>query len=649
MLLCGNLQSCLHFESLLEGRIMKVLFLAGFSAFFLMSKFLHAETLAPLSGKEPPSDFSSLWEGFDPRNEPLEKEVLKEWVQDGAVLQVVRYRVGIFKGQKSMMAGVYGYPKGQGGLPGLLQVHGGGQYADHKAVLTNAKRGYATLSIAWAGRLSAPGHHVGPNEVKLFWEGKTEDPAYKITTDWGALDAYHAPSRYGKDAFPSIPVADWTLDPVVSPRNNSWFLIALAGRRGLTFLEQQPEVDGNRLGVYGHSMGGKLTVMISGADSRVKAAAPSCGGISDRYSDSDLHLATVSDPPSLERISCPIFFLSPANDFHGRINDLGSAVREIKSKDWRITCSPHHNHQDTPEYEVATQVWFDQHLKGGWPVPQTPQTEWVLKQGCLPKLIVRPDPSREVKSVEVYFSQQGVMQERGKARDDSQNTKHRFWKFVQPAPLGVGKTWEAELPLFDTDRPVWAFANIHYELESPIAGAGYYYGSYETRIFNLSSLLLVLSSEELEKLNVKVAERVDGLVESFAGSWKKDWFTYNTPKWRLRTNKLYEPHWVAPSPSARLSLEVSSESTNQMVLWIDGYGVELDLLGNHSWQRFSFSASALKNAEGKSLPGWGGIRELRLDDTEKLTAPRGSTAKPLKIGTQWEGSPPKFRNLRWIE
>jgi len=67
-----------------------------------------------------------MWEGFNPRNEPLEKEVLKEWVQDGTVLQVVRYRVGMFKGQKAMMAGVYGYPEGKSGLPGLLQVHGGG-------------------------------------------------------------------------------------------------------------------------------------------------------------------------------------------------------------------------------------------------------------------------------------------------------------------------------------------------------------------------------------------------------------------------------------------------------------------------------------------------------------------------------------------
>lgn len=64
------------------------------------------------------------------------------------VLRVLRYHIGVFKGQKAMMAAIYGFPKGGAKLPGLVQIHGGGQYADYKAVLTNAKRGYATISIA---------------------------------------------------------------------------------------------------------------------------------------------------------------------------------------------------------------------------------------------------------------------------------------------------------------------------------------------------------------------------------------------------------------------------------------------------------------------------------------------------------------------
>lgn len=37
-----------------------------------------------------------------------------------------------------MMVAVYGYPKSGRDLPGLVQIHGGGQYADYRAVLTNA-------------------------------------------------------------------------------------------------------------------------------------------------------------------------------------------------------------------------------------------------------------------------------------------------------------------------------------------------------------------------------------------------------------------------------------------------------------------------------------------------------------------------------
>ncbi len=629
-------------------QILILKFLFSIIFYFFSLCFVRSESLPLYNHETPFNSVDTMWQGYNPRLENLETEILKEWEQDDVILRVIRYRIGEFKGKRAMMAGVYGFPKGAQTVPGLLQVHGGGQYADHRAVFSNAKRGYATLSIAWAGRISAPGYSVAPNEVKLFWAGKSDDPKYKLTTDWGALDAYHAPSRNGKDAFSSIPVAEWTIDPVLSPRNNSWFLVTLAGRRGLTFLERQPEVDGEKLGVYGHSMGGKLTVMIAGADERVKAAVPSCGGISDRYSVNELHSATVSDPPSLRRVSCPIFFLSPANDFHGRINDLEKAVGEIQTKDWRVSCSPHHNHQDTPPYEVATQIWFDQHLKATFKAPKTPQAEIILKQGMLPQFSVRPDPNRKVRSVEIYFTQQGILQEPGGTKDDSRNTKHRFWKFIEPQKDSNSVVWLADLPIFSVERPVWAYANVLYDLEDTIVGAGYYYGTYETKTFNLSSLLQVISPDKLSNSGTSLPKARDFMIEGFNASWRKDWFAYNSNKWGVRTNKLYEPRYSAPGPTSRLSLEVSTEMTNKMVLWLDGYGVEFKVLGSGTWQRFSFPLSALKNGEGKSLPSWSGVRELRLDDVEKLELPRGSKGSAVKIGSPWVGEPPEFRNLRWI-
>ena len=603
-----------------------------------------AETLPPLKGKEAPRTVEETWKGFDPRKEPLETEILKEWEEDGVVLKVLRYRIGVFKGRRAMMAAVYGYPKDGRNLPGLVQIHGGGQYADYRAPLTNAKRGYATISISWAGRIFAPGHTVRPNEVKLFWDGKTNDPKYKLTTDWGALDGYHAPSKHGKDAFPSIPVADWTLDPVKSPRNNSWFLAALGARRGLTFLERQAEVDGDKLGVYGHSMGGKLTVLTSANDVRVKAAAPSCGGISDRYSKDSLHLTTISDPPNLRKISCPIVFLSPSNDFHGRINDLEAATKEIESKDWRVTCSPHHNHQDSPPYEVASQLWFDEHLKGTFKMPKSPRLELLLPKGEPPMAVVEADESREILSIDVFYTSHGKPWVRGKGT--LEDTISRFWRH---APVKKSKNkLIARLPVQGLGKPLWVYANVRYRLEKTISGAGYYYGTYTADSFNLSSIMQVASADRLKASGCVASLKPNTLIENFQGDWKKEWFTYKPEKWGIKTHKMNDRQWVAPE-GAEISLEVKAEEANSLVVGIDRHACEVRLTGNGEWEEIKLSSTDFKDAEGKPLANWKGIRQFRLDESERLRPPRGSHAKAKLVGAPWKGKPPEFRNLRWAK
>ena len=611
--------------------------------FFSILAVQGKETLPILTNEQIPQTHFEMWEGFDPRSESLETEILREWEQDQVVLRIVRYRIGFFKGTKAMMAGVYGFPKGGVGEknPGLLQIHGGGQYADYKAVLTNAKRGYATLSIAWAGRISAPNYRVSPNEVKLFWDGKIKDPKYRITTDWGALDAYHAPSRYGKDAFPSIPVENWTMDPVESPRNNSWFLITLAARRGLTFLERQPQVDPAKLGVYGHSMGGKLTVLTAGSDKRVIAAVPSCGGISDRYSSNPLHLATVSDPPSLKKISCPIVFLSPSNDFHGRINDLRTAITEIPAKQWRITCSPHHNHQDTPEYEVLTQLWFDQYLKKSFKFPQTPSLNMILGRGEIPFVTLGLDETG-MKEVDVYYTQQGQIY--GK-KDNSNNTKNRFWHHAKVFK-SKGK-WSTELPIFSLESPLWVYANVTYELPKPISGAGYYYGEYTADRFVLSSLMQTASPSDLKASQIKASMKRQEVIEDFRGSWEKEWFNYKPAEWGLSTHKVYDPVWKAPA-NAKLGFEAYSDQPNKLVVRLDSYAVEVPLKNGGQVNKIQLEFSDFRNVEGKPLNGWDGIKELRFSKTETLRPARGSEAKPKKLGSQWEGEGPKIQNLRWV-
>jgi hypothetical protein len=435
------------------------------------------------------------------------------------------------------------------------------------------------------------------------------------------------------------------MDSVESPRNNSWFLCALGARRALTFLEQQPEVDPTKLGVYGHSMGGKLTVFTAASDARVKAAAPSCGGLSDRNVENRLYNATISDEVLLKHITCPIIFLSPSNDFHGRIDDLQKALREINSANWRVTCAPHHQHQDTAEYQVAALLWFDQYLKADFTYPQTPKSALTLKTSSgVPAFTVTPDGSKPIAGVDIYYTYQG--QNAGE-KDISENTKNRFWH--RASAQKIGGSWSAELPLLSTDRPLWVYANVLYTLDKPVTGAGYYYGRYTTSEVNLSSEMAIASPAKLKEAAVKATLKPELLIESFGDHWQKEWYTYSPDKgWARSTHKIYDPQWLAPA-GARLALEVRSEQANKLVVGLDAHAAEITLKGGPEWQQVVLNAADFRNAAGAALADWKDLKTLRLSDKDKLKGKVDGAEKNVEVGAAWQGEAPAFRNLRWVE
>mgnify|MGYP001556463489 FL=1 len=599
-----------------------------------------ADTFPSIDGQSAPSNLREMWGDFDPRAEPLEVETLATWEEDEVVLRVVRFRIGVFKGQPALLAAVYGFPKGAKDLPGLVQVHGGGQYADANACIANARRGYATVSIAWAGRISSSNYRVNPEGVKLFWENATSNPHYRLTTDWGAVDGYHAPGRHQGNQFPSAKPHPWTLDSVESPRNSGWFLCATAARRALTFLEQQPEVDKSKLGVYGHSMGGKLTVLTA-TDSRVKAAAPSCGGISDRYNNSQLFRDTLGDSESLKEITCPIIFLSPANDFHGRLGDLPKAIGEIRSEQWRVTCSPQHSHQDTAPFEVATLLWFDDHLKNSFQMPDSPTAILRLQSGEAPSLEVTIDESKPIRSVDVFYTQHGRQDE---TPSDREFTTNRFWHHVKPTL--VDGRWLAQLPISSTDKPIWAYANVSYALEEPVSGAGYYYRTYTADSFNLSSLVSVAWADEVASSRVVATQERTTMIETFVGDWQKEWFTYRPFEWARTTHKLHDEMYRAPA-GAKLALDVRSLAPNELVVLIDDYAAVASLDGGNEFEHLTFAPDDFQNHAGESLIDWNSAKRFRLSPAEHLKPTRQDPGKPRLVGRNWRGAPPTFRNLRW--
>jgi len=207
-----------------------------------------------------PQTARELWAGLDPAAEPLDVQVVKEWEDGDAGLRYLLYTVGTLKGRKPRMAAYYAFPRGGRSLPAILHLHGGGQRASSDTVRYWTKLGYAAMSINWGGK-PVEGDDA-PN------------------TDWAGLAAGFREPRHHNDVSPGQD----TLHDVPHPANSSWHLCALAARRALTFLQQQPEVDGGRLGLTGHSMGGRLTVLTA-IDPRVKAAVPSVGGSGFLYDD----------------------------------------------------------------------------------------------------------------------------------------------------------------------------------------------------------------------------------------------------------------------------------------------------------------------------------------------------------------------------
>ena len=437
--------------------------------------------------------------------------------------------------------------------------------------------------------------------------------------------------RIHRNAIPSITSSrvpnEFTIDAVESPRNSAWMLVTMGVRRGLTFLEQQPEVDGDRLGVYGHSMGGKLTVMTAAMDERVKAAVPSCGGISDHPTEARVQSSTYH-----QRLTCPVMFLNPVNDFHGRIDDLARTVATMPGKSYRFSCAANLDHRDRPEDFVCGPLWFDQHLKGTFTMPQTPKVDLQLKTArAVPMLNVTPDALRPVQSVDVYYTQQ--------VRSDK--VANPCWRHVKASH--TDSSWAAELPLFWNDRSFRVYANVSYALDEPITGAGYYYGLYTTSEFTISSPLLTATVDMLAEAGVKATDQPAQEIESFQPGWQQGWYAFNeNGNWPYRTNKIQDPRWQGCA-GARLILEVQSEQPNKLVLEIDQHAAVSDLPGGDAWQTISLQCTDFRNAVGEGLADWAAAKELVIAD--KATLKQNDTVNV--VGTAWQGPLPTFRRLRW--
>ncbi len=526
----------------------------------------------------------------------------------------------------------------------MIQIHGGGQSASLDSVVTYAKRGYASMSINWGGNAMSIGSEK--------WSG--------LRTDWGKLDATHPPQRNKSNHFAGPLTPDeYTLDAVESPRNSNWYLVLIAARRAISFLEQQPEVDASRIGAHGHSMGGKLTTNLAGIDRRIKAAVPSCGGSGDLALEQGevpggkkdkldpLKLACVSDNAYIPLIQCPILWLSPTNDFHGHIDNMAWNWRNVPDDIVRFSISPHLNHRHASENALTEYLWFEQHLKGAdFKMPETPKVTLDLKtSNGVPQFTVTPDESQSVKRLDVFYSL-------------DPHALTRFWRDAKA--VQVGRQWKADCPVMTLDQPIFVFANITYETPSQYRTGPQLAGLAMSDTYVISSRLLWASPDELKSSGIKATDHHDRLIDDGTRAWH-DWYLLNwahPPLWTASTRKLKDPKWRGPD-GATLSFEVICETDNQLVLTFEcnawgafpgqpggSYAAVKELKGSPDWQRVTVKCEELTATDPmvtQPLANWQTVTEFTI-------SPSGTVVRDgVKVaisGKAWKG-PREIRSLRW--
>jgi dienelactone hydrolase len=578
-----------------------------------------------------PGTVKSLWKDVDLRKDPLQVQTVREWEKEGIVYRYVTFHIGTFKGKPARMAAFFGFPKGGKKLPGLLHLHGGGQRAFLREVEFYAKRGYACLSINWGGREM---ENAKPND---------------LNTDWGAVD----PTQKNVPGYFNLKPGKKYLDAFESPRNNNWYLLTLGSRRGLTFLERQKQVDQNRLGVYGHSMGGNLTVYVAGTDERVKVAAPSVGGQGFRTvpwkllpeqrrrvpkGDMKLFRATLGFQSYAPHIKAPLLWLSATNDFHEIMDDTYRTGVLIPHKNVRYSFTPHMNHRFTPAFAVARPLWIDQHLKGGLKLPATPDSKFLLAaDDGVPVFQVTPKTSQPVAKVNIFYS-------------IDPDPQARFWRSAEVKK--DGRVWKAKLPILSVDQPLFVFANVHYRLQKPQPVPF----ARPTSTFAISSMLHTATSEQLKKAGTKATDQPSSLIDDFTHGYR-DWYLLsaeNPHHWQFWTRKITDPKWRGASGS-KLAFDVKTDKPNRLIVVVTenffrsyrgkngDFVAVVSLKGSGDWESVTLIAADFKSVKDSSpLKSW---KHADLLGFRAYYSERRGTAKFGSM--KWAGSRPVFRKLRW--
>jgi hypothetical protein len=165
---------------------------------------------------------------------------------------------------------------------------------------------------------------------------------------------------------------------------------------------------------------------------------------------------TIDDLAYIPRIVCAILYMAPTNDFAGPMDNMTENWKKIGSRDVGYTIAPHLNHRSIAETEMCGILWFDQHLKGSFSFPKTPELTVDLKTANgVPQASLKTDRAAEVVKVDIYYAVD----------------PHCLTRFCRDAEAKKsGDAWIADLPVLSTAQPLYVYANVGYRLQTQRVG-----------------------------------------------------------------------------------------------------------------------------------------------------------------------------------
>ena len=292
-----------------------------------------------------PDDIDQFWEEVlaETAKIPLDPEVVLDPLRSSDEIDV--YEVFYTSLDRVRIAGWYAVPKQRDGLlPGLLQVPGYNMEPPVPKVW--ARKGYAAFSAAPRGKLRS---------------NRQFNPGYPGLLTYGMVDR----NTYSYRGF------------------------YMDACRAVEFLLARDEVDGDRIGVTGHSQGGGLTVSTAALRPEIKAAAAGapylCGymdaiDLTDAYPYREIADYLRMNPDSQQqvedtlayfdginlahRITCPIIVSVGLQDSTCPPETGYAMFNAIASEDKKMYAYDGHGHDaNNHEHTAVIDAFLAKHLK----------------------------------------------------------------------------------------------------------------------------------------------------------------------------------------------------------------------------------------------------------------------------------------------